>query len=571
MAATHCNEQEDVGIKCAVGAEEAATESAVSMQTRPEAAALPEAATTEANAAEATEAGANATEEGDASDGAPKVADAATPKPPFSWAQRAERAAAAQAAAAAAAEEAATATPPAPAGVALGGCGCAAGVPAPAPVPRRPECPRDTIVDYLIFLAEQKASARAAPAPDDGAGVAAGEGAGAGPGESEGGGSAEGSAENGEALPPQLRKHCDCLRGGVASGAQVNYSRLGLRNDANNCYANAAIQALLPCSALTWVLRRCALLDPSRPFLSCLVSLCREFHTRGADTHGEIFNPLVVPQVLDVITTWQKLGAQQDAGEFLFYVLDGAHNECKWAVPSVVEEEKSGSAAAAAADTASEAIGGGGWAQLVKTSRRQVETRAAGLQEDSPIMRIFGGLIQSAVRAKSAKADSVSLEPFNRLDLDISQSGVASVKSALEAFCRPEAVSSSEGQVTRRVTFRKLPGVLVLNLKRFTYNSLAGGAIKLKKAIKYEEKLVFDATWLAAGCQAREYYVTALICHIGDAAVRGHYTAYVRYNNEWYSYDDTTIRRVETHEVAAQQHTAYILVYQARGVIDMAP
>jgi len=343
----------------------------------------------------------------------------------------------------------------------------------------------------------------------------------------------------------------------------VSFARLGLTNSANNCYVNAVVQSLLPCAALMWILRRCNANNPCRPATSALVSLCKEFHTRKPDSHGEVLNILIVPQVRDMIASWQRLGAQQDAGEFLFYLLNVLHEESKWKVhaPQTEAIEET------AEDDADEGLSA--WAHVVKTSRRRVDMRSAGLHEDSPITRIFGGLIESAVRARSAKADSVSLEPFNHLDLEISAAGVTSIRSAFEAFCNPEVVN--DGQATRRIQFKVLPKVLVLSLKRFSFVRGQGGPEKVKKAIKYDEKLALDPKWLVDGCLHPEYILTALICHHGDAVNRGHYTAIVRYNAEWFLYDDTVVRRVDVKEVAAQQSTAYLFFYQSRGLVDMSP
>merc|ERR1719240_706192 len=62
-----------------------------------------------------------------------------------------------------------------------------------------------------------------------------------------------------------------------------------------------------------------------------MVRLCKEFHNRKDAAGGEPLNVLLLPQVKDIISTWQdESGAQQDAGEFLLYMLNGMHEECKW-------------------------------------------------------------------------------------------------------------------------------------------------------------------------------------------------------------------------------------------------
>jgi len=376
-----------------------------------------------------------------------------------------------------------------------------------------------------------------------------------------------------EHLPEELRRFERCLDGAVMNTGKASYTRLGLRNDSNTCYVNVVVQALLQCSALLWLLRRCEPSDVDRPFYTCLARICREFHCRkpdGTPPQGPL-HVLGLPQVKDIISRWQRLGVQQDAGEFLFYLLNGMHEECKWSLPGSGAGSEGGASVPDTSGTGADSSedGGNEWAHLVKTSQRRAETRSAGLHEDSPIIRIFGGQIRSVVRSRGAKADSVSLEPFRHLDLDISQTNVTSVHQALEAFCNPEAVL--EGQATRRLQFRELPKVLVLSLKRFAYTRGKGGPQKIKKAIKYSERLSFDRNWLADGLQAPEYWLTAMICHHGDSAVSGHYTSVVRYNKEWFLYDDTVVRQVDAREVGTHQSTAYLLMYQCHGEVDLRP
>merc|ERR1712217_203772 len=151
--------------------------------------------------------------------------------------------------------------------------------------------------------------------------------------------------------------------------------------------------------------------------------------------------------------------------------------------------------------------------------------------------------------------------------MGISAPTITSVRAALEAFCNPEEVR--EGQATRRLQFGTLPKILILNLKRFSYAK--GVAKKIHKSVTFEEKLALNPRLLLDGGPSPEYWATAVVCHHGETVNKGHYTAFVRYNSDWFSYDDTTVRKVEGKEVAAQQFSVYLLVYQQRATIDMAP
>jgi len=268
-----------------------------------------------------------------------------------------------------------------------------------------------------------------------------------------------------------------------------------------------------------------------------MVKLCKEFHSRKPDFHGDAFNVLLLPQVKDIISKWQSIGAQQDAGEFLFYMLNGMHEECKW--------------------------------KVVKNGSLGLADSSTNVHEDSPIVRIFGGLMRSSVRLKNSTADSVSIEPFNHLILDISSASVDSMWTALHAYCGAEAVN--EGQATKRVQFKRLPKVLIVNFKRFFYNKDTGLTQKMKKAVRYDEKLTFDRSWLADDVEPEEYQLTAVICHHGDSADGGHYNAAVRYDTDWYMYDDALVRQMEAREVTNQHFAAYILLYRCHDKIDIRP
>jgi len=400
----------------------------------------------------------------------------------------------------------------------------------------------DSIIDCLLFLAVQRAAAAAD-------------------------GHAAPSHDSPLELPEELRKFKSCLEYGVNNIGKAKYIRRGMKNDANNCYVNVVIQSLLPCSALMQLLSHCALGDPDRPFYTGMVRLCREFHNHNirsrhlANQQGEAFNLLLLPQAKDIISTWQSIGAQQDAGEFLFYMLNGMHEECKWQALSPTENCTGGNATGSSSVAAGDETG--------EPEVQAEEVRSAGVHEDSPIVRIFGGIIRSSVRSNDTQADSVSLEPFNHLILDISAPSVDSVWSALEACCGTEAVN--EGQATKRLRFESLPKVLVVNLKRFLYNKDTASTQKITKRVDYEETLTFDRSWVVDGVEPPGYQLTAVICHHGDSANGGHYNAAVRYDADWYMYDDALVRQMELREVMNQQFTAYILLYRCDEKVFIRP
>ena len=100
-----------------------------------------------------------------------------------------------------------------------------------------------------------------------------------------------------------------------------------------------------------------------------------------------------------------------------------------------------------------------------------------------------------------------------------------------------------------------MPNVLVLDLQRWSYNVATGDWEKIPTRVCYE-------TLLPLGLDAI-YDLRSVIVHHA-ATVGGHYTSFVRaQNNCWYHCDDARTPELSTTEraLAAQ---AYMLLYERR-------
>ena len=165
--------------------------------------------------------------------------------------------------------------------------------------------------------------------------------------------------------------------------------------------------------------------------------------------------------------------------------------------------------------------------------------------------------------------NSVTLEPYQPLQLDIGANDVHNITDALKGLTRPETLhgdfNSPHGpgiSATKQVFIETLPPVLILHLKRFQYDN-TGGTQKIWKHIGYPLELelpkeIFPAAKRNAynvhGGPPR-YRLIAVVYHHGKNAGIGHYTVDVRRQDghEWIRMDDTVIRQVRSEEVADGQ------------------
>ena len=164
--------------------------------------------------------------------------------------------------------------------------------------------------------------------------------------------------------------------------------------------------------------------------------------------------------------------------------------------------------------------------------------------------------------------NSITLEPYQPLQLDIGAADVHNITDALRGLTRPETLhgnfKSPRGPgttATKQVFIETLPPLLILHLKRFQYNN-TGGTQKIWKRIGYPLELeipkeVFPPS-RRIGFGVREglprYKLTAVVYHHGKNASVGHYTVDVRRQDdrEWIRMDDTQLRRVRGEDVAEE-------------------
>nr|OQO32648.1 hypothetical protein B0A51_00026 [Rachicladosporium sp. CCFEE 5018] len=385
---------------------------------------------------------------------------------------------------------------------------------------------------------------------------------------------------NGVAKLPQSASLSEALRQYTVANDRLSFLEpRGLVNTGNMCYMNSILQVLVFCAPfydfLSQVQERTVhSMKSETPLVDALIMFMREFKVIGSGDSAdalrkqlkpeelEKFGDPVTPEyVYDAIRSLPRFqgmrrGQQQDSEEFLGFLLEGLHDECV----TVMEGQKSetSSVASPAAQTS-----GDGWLEVGPRQKASV-TRTAG-QEDvpSPITKIFGGHLRSELRVPGQK-DSVVLEPYKPLQLDIGASHVNNIVDALKGLTRTENLTGDFGgrsnSAKKQVFIDTLPPVLILHLKRFQYESNLTGTVKIWKKVGYPLELeipkeVFPPSkrgGFAVKGGLPKYRLTAVVYHHGKSAAGGHYTVDVlrQDSREWVRMDDTVIRRVRPQDVA---------------------
>ncbi|CEH15114.1 ubiquitin-specific protease [Ceraceosorus bombacis] len=350
----------------------------------------------------------------------------------------------------------------------------------------------------------------------------------------------------------------------------------GMINNGNFCFANAILQVLVYCAPFVNLFTLIGTEVPpdfsnSTPLMEAIIQFLREFHPvpSGAPPSAQALDasePFVPDFVYDAMRLTKRFdtmrrGHQEDAEEFLGFLLDTLHEELLSALRKL--EARAGAlVASVAADENSVAgeddvgaeervlrrpvsPGEEGWME-VGTKGRVAHTRTTATS-DSPITRIFGGKLRSVLRTPGMK-DSVTLEPYQPLQLDIAPAHIHTLSDALKSLVEPEIIpgvwSPARGaqvDATKTVCIESLPPVLVLHLKRFVYE--AGEVRKNSKELEFSTQLEVAEEVVALSRRAeakRRYRLFGVVYHHGRFASGGHYTVDVlrQDGNEWLHIDD---------------------------------
>ncbi|KAI5074420.1 hypothetical protein GOP47_0010381 [Adiantum capillus-veneris] len=318
--------------------------------------------------------------------------------------------------------------------------------------------------------------------------------------------------------------------------AEIDAKCSGLTNLGNTCFMNSVLQCL------TYTAPFANRILDSQHRLSCKVE---EFCTMCAiENHvkvvlaasGRTVSPAFLARNLDQISRSFVPGQQQDAHEFLLFLLEGMQEHCK----------TEGSC----------------------QSQRP---------ETSLVSDIFMGQMKSQVKCKSCSHCSDSVEPFLGLNLEIEDCN--SIKEALSNFLAVEDLQEEEKvscshckqavSRSKQLSFSKSPQVLVVQLKRYKASEFF--PTKIERDIKYETSLDLTpfVSQEGAGALIQEsdwnYNLYAVLVHSGWSTSSGHYYCFVQTSpGMWHCMNDSLVSRVSERTVLHQE--AYILFYIRKGI-----
>lgn len=344
----------------------------------------------------------------------------------------------------------------------------------------------------------------------------------------------------------------------------LSSSARGLLNFGNFCFLNCTVQCLSHTRALAeyfvsdsfWNDR----VDDRHSGLSeSLSSLVKNMWERSSKS---AINSLEFRKQIRRFSPRFDGSAQQDAQEFLRYLLLGVHDE--------VNRTQSPGASAGLSDHP-------GYSVFNESSQAESSWKSYASFENSVVVDLFVGQLRSTLTCTLCGHNSVTFDPFWDLSLPLpSEKTDPNLYHCLDLFMEEEFLDGPERprcircdakrKCSKRFSIQRFPKVLVLHLKRFSSNGGHQLGAKINTAIDYPLTDLDLSRYCNRGAVSRSpdsplYDLYAVIDHAGYAGA-GHYTARCRhpYSGQWFHFNDAAVTAIDSGEIISSN--AYILFYE---------
>uniref|UniRef100_A0A4X2K2Y0 Ubiquitin carboxyl-terminal hydrolase 2 n=1 Tax=Vombatus ursinus TaxID=29139 RepID=A0A4X2K2Y0_VOMUR len=330
----------------------------------------------------------------------------------------------------------------------------------------------------------------------------------------------------------------------------------GLRNLGNTCFMNSILQCLSNTRELRdYCLQRLYLRDlnsSSHAHTALMEEFAKLIQTIWTSSANDVVSPSEFKTQIQRFAPRFVGYNQQDAQEFLRFLLDGLHNE----VNRVTVRPKSNP------DHLD---------HLPDEEKGRQMWRKYLEREDSRIGDLFVGQLKSSLTCTECGYCSTVFDPFWDLSLPIAKRGYPEVTlmDCMRLFTKEDVLDGDEKptccrcrarkRCTKKFSIQKFPKILVLHLKRFSESRIRTS--KLTTFVNFPLRDLDLREFASENTNHAVYNLYAVSNHSGTT-MGGHYTAYCRspVTGEWHTFNDSSVTPMSSSQVRSSD--AYLLFYE---------
>ncbi|XP_054854171.1 ubiquitin carboxyl-terminal hydrolase 2 isoform X2 [Eublepharis macularius] len=330
----------------------------------------------------------------------------------------------------------------------------------------------------------------------------------------------------------------------------------GLRNLGNTCFMNSILQCLSNTKELRdYCLQSQYLRDlnnNSRMQMALMSEFAKLIQALWTSSPNESVSPSEFKTQIQRYAPRFVGYNQQDAQEFLRFLLDGLHSE----VNRVLVRPKAGT------DNLD---------HLPDDEKgRQMWMKYLN-REDSRIGDLFVGQLKSSLTCGACGYCSTAFDPFWDLSLPIAKKSYGEVNliDCMRLFTKEDVLDGDEKptccrckartKCTKKFSIQRFPKILVLHLKRFSEARMRSS--KLTTFVNFPLKDLDLREFASQSCNHAVYNLYAVSNHSGTT-MGGHYTAYCKnpVSGEWHAFNDSRVTPLSSSHVRSSD--AYLLFYE---------
>ncbi|CCH60615.1 hypothetical protein TBLA_0D01070 [Henningerozyma blattae CBS 6284] len=371
-------------------------------------------------------------------------------------------------------------------------------------------------------------------------------------------------------LTPKIQKYWNRISNETSIPTLTQAHGLkGLVNMGSTCYMSSILQCLMHNPLFVDLSMKgvhynyCKIQDPMKCMSCAIDNIISETYGNKKTTPNE--------GLVDILNCSWRVNknlagyTQQDAHEFLQFILNQMHNDYK------LNEIH---------DTNKQEMNGTDFKTMVNGNSSKEHLHLCNCLPHT----IFQGFLKSIISCSECKAQSqTTIDPYMDLSLDVK--GKSTLYECLESFHRTERLHdftynckkcNKSQDANRQLSILKLAPIMVIQLKRFEH-LITGSSVKINDFVEFPLHLNMksfctaptpdtDPTNLNEKTNKSTpdmiYELTGIVTHRGTVN-EGHYITYTKTaDGVWYQFNDSVVMKVPLEQMLKEQ--AYLLIYTIR-------